>query len=152
MNSSINCLNGIDNENHHARDWKRLDTNLFNIELPRETLLLAEKCIEYRGEVKHYFFKKSNKKRNWFHCFKLKDRAQLNSRAIHIIDVYFIEGQNMIVQNNRVVSLKDRNEQLNIFVKSIQKGSRSEIKTVRAREVFDLEKFEENIDKYVHIV
>lgn len=58
----------------------------------------------------------------------------------------------MIVQNNRVVSLKDRNEQLNVFVKSIQKGSRSEITTVRAREVFDLEKFEENVDKYVHIV
>lgn len=33
------------------KEWKALETSQFNIELPRDTLVLAEKCIEYRGEV-----------------------------------------------------------------------------------------------------
>ena len=82
--------------------------------------------------------------------FFLKNENQQKFNAIHIIDAFFIEGENMIIQNNRIVSLKERNAQLNVFVKSITKNSRPEMKRVRAREVIDLENCEEEIiNKYV---
>jgi hypothetical protein len=58
----------------------------FSIELPRGTLLLAEKVNEFRGE----------------------GFGQRASTAIHIIDVYFLNGLNMIVQNDKVKSLTER--------------------------------------------
>ncbi len=50
LKSSLNCLNGFNIENYNCEDWKILDPS-FSIELPRETLILAEKCVEYKGEV-----------------------------------------------------------------------------------------------------
>jgi hypothetical protein len=58
----------------------------------------------------------------------------------------------MIIQNNRIFSLKERNTQLNVFVKSITKNSKPEMKRVRAREIIDLENCEEEIiNKYILI-
>jgi hypothetical protein len=51
----------------------------------------------------------------------------------------------MIVQNNKICSLKDRNSQLSVFVKSISKKSRIEMNTVRVREIVDLEDVEREI-------
>ena len=51
----------------------------------------------------------------------------------------------MIVQNNKICSLKDRNAQLGVFVKSISKKSRIEMNTVRVREIVDLEDVEREI-------
>ena len=48
LNSHLNCYS---NSPETAEGWKKLDVNYFNIELPKETLLLAEKCVEYKGEV-----------------------------------------------------------------------------------------------------
>ena len=50
LNSQLNCYSN--NSSEIAEGWKKLDLNYFNIELPKETLLLAEKCVEYKGEVK----------------------------------------------------------------------------------------------------
>jgi hypothetical protein len=55
LNSPLNCFksdktnNRISNNNDKFDNWKRL--SFCNIELPRETLLLAEKVVEYRGTV-----------------------------------------------------------------------------------------------------
>lgn len=57
IDSPINCLNNLDKKgrnNGQMKEWKRLDSSLFNIELPRETLVLAEKCVEYRGAVSDF--------------------------------------------------------------------------------------------------
>ena len=34
--------------------------------------------------------------------------AQQHSKAIHIIDAYFIESENMMIKNGKVVSLEER--------------------------------------------
>ena len=56
IDSPLNCLKNLDNKSEsygQMKEWKRLDRALFDIELPRETLVLAEKCTEYRGAVSH---------------------------------------------------------------------------------------------------
>ena len=50
LNSSLNCFGGFNNQSYNPDDWKKLDSK-FKFELPRDTLLLAEKCVEYSGEV-----------------------------------------------------------------------------------------------------
>jgi hypothetical protein len=71
-----------------ARDLNIRWTHLtgFNIELPLGTLVLAEKVNEFRGE----------------------GFGQKSSSAIHIIDVYFLNGINQIVQNDKIKSLMER--------------------------------------------
>ena len=38
----------------------------------------------------------------------LQDRGQQNTLAMHIIDAFFIEGENMIVNGPKIVSLEER--------------------------------------------
>lgn len=119
LKSSLNCLNGFNNENYNCEDWKILDPS-FSIELPRETLILAEKCVEYKGE----------------------DKRQLHSNAIHIIDAFFIEGENMIVNDGKIISFEERNKKLEIFIKSITKKSRKNLNPIRMRELIDIHQIE----------
>ncbi len=58
----------------------------FKIELPLGTLVLAEKVNEFRGE----------------------GTGQRTSSAIHIIDAYFLNGMNLVVENDKVKSLMER--------------------------------------------
>ena len=51
LNSQLNCLGESNNRGYYNNpDWTRLDSK-FKFELPKETLLLAEKCKEYVNEV-----------------------------------------------------------------------------------------------------
>lgn len=120
LNSPLNCFNQTKNP-FYSQEWRQLSD--FNIELPRETLLLAEKVVEYRGT----------------------EQAQQNTNAIHIIDALFIEGQNMIIDqsnHNRVVSIEERHSKLEIFVKSISKKSKPELNTIRLKDLINVEKVE----------
>jgi hypothetical protein len=60
--SPVNCIS-INNNDHYSANgtyktsqqlnssWKKLDAKKFGIELPKDTIVLAEKCIEYQGHV-----------------------------------------------------------------------------------------------------
>lgn len=122
LNSQLNCFGGFNNQNYNPDEWKKLDSK-FSIELPRETLLLAEKCVEYTGQ----------------------GPSQKHSFSIHIIDAFFIEGENMAFQDNKVVSLVERNKQLNIFVKAITKKSRFGYTSLRVRDLIGLDDISSNI-------
>lgn len=51
LNSQLNCLDDLNNRGYHsAKEWRKLEAQ-FRFELPKETLLLAEKCKEYTNEV-----------------------------------------------------------------------------------------------------
>ena len=59
LRSPVNCLNDDENGTHYQLppvnvpiEWKKLDNTKFKLELPRETILLAEKVVEYHGHVK----------------------------------------------------------------------------------------------------
>jgi hypothetical protein len=56
LTSPINCLyENRGASSYQAKEWKPLEKN-FSIELPRDTLVLAEKCIEYTGTVSFNLF------------------------------------------------------------------------------------------------
>ena len=55
LNSTLNCFGGFNNQYYDPNNWKCLDSK-FCFELPRETLLIAEKCVEYSGEVTYIKF------------------------------------------------------------------------------------------------
>ena len=124
MTSPLNYFGGgeggdsTDSSSH--RDWRKLRD--ISVELPKETLLLAEKVVEYRGLV----CKQSKPMPNaaiarlcqvFISCLanqkkKQKERGQVNSYAIHILDAFFVEGQNMLTEGdlNKVVSIEKRYE------------------------------------------
>ena len=80
-----------------------------------------------------------------FFLFNQKGASQKNSFTIQILDALFIEGENMSVQDGRVVSMEERNKQLHIFVKSITKKSRAEYSKLRVKALISLENLNSSI-------
>ena len=73
------------------------------------------------------------------------DRTQKATNAVHVVDAFFIEGKNMIIDGKRIVSFAERHAALEVFVKSIVKKSRSDLDTVRLKDLVDFEKIENDI-------
>lgn len=86
--------------------WKKLES--WKIELPRETLALAEKVYEYRGTVCKFKSCKKYPNKMMFDSFVIKGGGQMKSQAIHIVDVLFLHGTNMLIENDKTMSLVDR--------------------------------------------
>lgn len=97
----------------------------YKIELPRDTLLLAEKVIEYRGE----------------------HTGQLNLKAIHIIDAFFINGVNMIISNEKTISLMERSASLQKFEMSINKTTMKHLNLIRVKDFIRMEHISTVFDK-----
>jgi hypothetical protein len=121
LDSSTNCFgldeSSSDNEPIFRGEWKKLES--IKIVLPKETLILAEKVVEYRGKE--------------------------SVNAIHVIDAFFIEGKNMIINDKKIVSYADRHPLLSVFVKTVIKKSRSDLNNIRVKDMVDFDKIENDI-------
>ena len=125
LESPTNCFKAIENSSSkdsatssNDHQWKRLES--VNIELPRETLILAEKVVEFRG-------------------------YDQSSNAIHVIDAFFIEGKNMIINERKIVSYEERHPILEVFVKAIAKKSRPDMNTVRLKDMIEFNNIENDV-------
>ncbi|XP_046632106.1 cap-specific mRNA (nucleoside-2'-O-)-methyltransferase 1-like isoform X1 [Daphnia pulicaria] len=87
-----------------------------NVELARDTLIFGELIQELRGE----------------------GRSQKRSTALHVIDAVFLGGVDV-----SKLHLKDRSEKIRQFCKALNRVSRTDLVTVRAKENFKLEDVEQ---------
>jgi cap1 methyltransferase len=125
LNSSTNCFKlyteghqDPDKESQQQHKWQRLES--LSIELPRETLLLAEKVVEFRGQDQPH-------------------------NVIHVIDAFFIEGKNMIIKDKKIVSYEERHALLEVFVKSVSKRSRSDLSNIRLKDMVEFDAIENEV-------
>ncbi len=122
------------------------------IELPKGTLLLAEKVVEYRGTVScllefkrfHLYF--------FHHKFYLikQESVQQKTNTIHVIDAYFVEFENVLFTNfsyshTKVQSIDERNSRLDVFIKAVTKKSRRDLSLIRRKELFDVEDLDSKV-------
>lgn len=98
--------------------WEKVDDTL-KFELPRGTLIYAETVIEMRGE--HHS------------CRRVK--------AVQIIDAAFIGSQDL-----RNLDFKTRNEFCHLLAKSVNKSTRKDYVTLRAKTIFGLERLADVFD------
>jgi hypothetical protein len=75
-----------------------------SIELPKGTLLLAEKVIENRDDT----VIQSLTQKKQLHCYITFFHLKTKVKAIYVIDVYFIEEINQLAVENRIQSLEAR--------------------------------------------
>lgn len=97
----------------HKSNWSKVDD--VKIELPANTIVEAEFVLETRGEGK----------------------AQRKVKAVHLIDAMFLCGVNVSQQH-----FTERHEKLSKFAKAINRTTRFDLATVRAKEFFRLEEME----------
>ena len=117
---------------NQGNKWKKLAD--WKIELPVNTIVLAEKVQEYRGV----------------------DKGQINLLTIHVIDALFLNGINLLVQNDKVVSFTDRIKNIKILEAMINKKSRHELNTIRVKDLIRFESlddslFQRYVNQYIYI-
>ena len=143
-----NGLNGDFDYSHDEPKWQLLDPTRYGIELPMNTLVLAEKCVEYKGLVSVLNAKAVGKKQScqiWSIPW-LQESGQTQRNTLHIIDAYLIDGENLMVNSNyRMVSMEDRRSSLEIFIKAISKPSRNELCPLRLKDLVKVEHIESEI-------
>ncbi|BFZ07756.1 hypothetical protein BsWGS_10795 [Bradybaena similaris] len=93
--------------------WQRSDGK---IELPNRTLLEVQAVSELRGE----------------------GRGQHRQTAIHVIDAYFLCGEDV-----RSLSFEKRQQKLQKFVKALRKPTRTDLSQLHNPEIFPLEKVDQ---------
>ncbi len=81
-----------------------LERTPFKIELPPNTLLLAERVQEQLNDV-NIFLQNFDKTKN---SMNFQGQNTRKRSAIYIIDAYFIANENMLFQNGRPIVFMDR--------------------------------------------
>lgn len=99
--------------------WHKLTEN---IELVRDTLFYGEMIQELRGE----------------------GRSQKRSHTLHIIDAVYLGGVDI-----SQLHLKERHEKIRLYAKSLNKASRTDLVTIRAKESFKLEDLNQIFERLV---
>jgi hypothetical protein len=79
--------------------------------------------------------------------YRGEDKGQRNSKAIHIIDAFFINGVNMIISNEKTKSLMERRQSLQIFEMCINKKTKSNLDFIRVKDIIRMEQISNIFDK-----
>lgn len=75
-----------------------------------------------------------------------KGNSQIKIHAIHLLDALFIDGENMLMnENHEVISIEERYLKMKVFVKSITKKSNKNFTPVRVKEIVHLVDLEKEI-------
>lgn len=106
------------------KNWFSLERSQLKIELPANTLLLAERVQEHFG-----------------------DGGNRTRMAIYVIDAYFIANENLLYQNGRPTIFMDRYRMLKIFEKAINKPARHDLVPIRISEQLRLEQMDMQFEK-----